>query len=429
MKKVFALLLAASMLFALAACGTGELYIHEPTVTAPPVSDVPVTPVIEEPSPAILETLGDPVILNIKTITGTYEAPDDSGRTILTYGYQDVDLFLQNKPQTANRINQFLDLKDEIYYSGTGDGDGLNAMLEWAIDNYSLSKEANISANLEFSSMRSAYVDRGDSRILSLRYRVNSYTGGAHGSYVDRAYVFDLSDGALLTLDDIASDRGALEQAMLAKMTDTVQNDVRYQTIRDYMLNFRTDSDLESALKELFREGSWFLNDEGLVVFSDLYEIGSYADGIIRFTLSYEELQGLISDRYMPVERPEGGSLQILDIDHSGAASVSLIDKVTVSEDGSEFRVFASGTVYDVTIDSVTYIDDGVGFYVTDMHWFCSYLSNSGVQVQTGIPQGMPDLMVRCVDENGDAFSYLVTQSAEDGSVLLLQEEHVTAVG
>ena len=104
-----------------------------------------------------------------------------------------------------------------------------------------------------------------------------------------------------------------------------------------------------------------------------------------------------------------------------------LIDKVTVSEDGAEFRLFAKGTAYNVTIDSVAYINDG--FYQTDSHWYCSYLSNTGVQIKTAIPEGMPDLMVRCVDAEGQAHSYLVTQSGEDGSILLLQEEHVDAVG
>ena len=50
----------------------------------------------------------------------------------------------------------------------------------------------------------------------------------------------------------------------------------------------------------------------------------------------------------------------------AGASGVTLIDKVTISKKGSEFRVYAQGTVYDVTIDSVTYINDDVGFYQTD---------------------------------------------------------------
>ena len=119
----------------------------------------------------------------------------------------------------------------------------------------------------------------------------------------------------------------------------------------------------------------------------------------------------------------------ILELDDANAASVHLIDKVTVSDTGAEFRIFAQGTLYGITIESVSYVSDDVGFYQTDSHWYCSYLSNAGVQVQTDIPDGMPNLMLRYFDAAGTEYRYLVTQSGEDGSIILLPAEHVTAVG
>ena len=41
----------------------------------------------------------------------------------------------------------------------------------------------------------------------------------------------------------------------------------------------------------------------------------------------------------------------------------------------------------------------------------------------------MPDLMIRCRDESGTEHSFLLTESGEDGSVLLLEEDNVAAVG
>ena len=195
------------------------------------------------------------------------------------------------------------------------------------------------------------------------------------------------------------------------------------------MTAFKPDGDLNEQLKELFREGSWVLDEQGFAVFSDLYEIGSYADGIIRFTLSYDELDGILKEELLPVERCENGTLYIRGIDDADGTSIALVDKVTKDPDGAEFRVFCKGTVYDVSIDSVVYISDHVGFYQTDTHWYCSYLSNAGVQVQTLIPDGMPDLMIRYLDAEGNVHSYLITQSGEDGSVILLEEEHIEPVG
>ena len=429
MKKYFALLLALCLTVVMAACGSGEVSVHDTAETPEPVVEATPEPTAFEPDPVILEKLGSPVILNIRNITETYPAPDDSERVILTYGFDDVDVYLESNPAAADAINQVLTMEDEIYYSGTGNGDGINAVLEIAMDNYALIQDHDAGLNMEFSCMRSAYIDRADSRVIALRYRINSYTGGAHGLYVDRAFVFDTATGRALSFDDLSNDRAALEKLLLEKMYDTLHNDVRYKPIFDYMTAFKSDENLDEELTALFREGSWTLTEEGLSVFSDIYEIGSYADGIVRFTVSYEELNGLLKEEWLPLEREAGGELQIMDIDDHSGKAVHLLDKVSISDEGSDFRVFADGTVYDVSISSVTYISDDIGFYQTETHWFCSYLSNIGVQIQTVIPEGMPDLMIRYRDENGENHNFLVTESGEDGSVLLLEEDSVAAVG
>ena len=429
MKKTIAVFLILCFAAALAACGANDLYIHDPASGAePPAAKDTPEPVLTEPDPVVAEALGGQVILSVKNEMQSFAAPDGSGKTILSFGTDTVKVVLDDRA-AAEKINQFLAMKDEMYYTGSGAGDGMYELLELATDNYTLVKELGTSQNTEFSCTRSVIVERGDSRILSLRYRVNSYTGGAHGLYADRVFVFDTATGSLLKLDDIAADRAALEEAMLAKMTDLIENDVRYQPVKEYMKAFQPDLELNDALRSLFREGSWLLDDEGFAVFSDLYEIGSYADGILRFSLSYEELDGILREEYLPFARSESGELFIRSIDSPRSASVILVDKVTTDEKGSEFRVFSQGTVYDVSIDSVVYISDHVGFYQTTTHWYCSYLSNAGVQVQTLIPDGMPDLMIRYLDENGQPHSFLITRSGEDGTVILLEEEHVEAVG
>ena len=131
----------------------------------------------------------------------------------------------------------------------------------------------------------------------------------------------------------------------------------------------------------------------------------------------------------MPVERTGEGKLEICDLNGEGSSSIRLVDMVSISQNGEEFRIYAQGTVYDVTIESVTYIDDDVGFYKMDPHWYCSYLSDAGVQVQTEIPDGMPNLLICYRDASNAVHNYLVTQSGEDGSVLLKEETMIEAVG
>ena len=229
-------------------------------------------------------------------------------------------------------------------------------------------------------------------------------------------------------VDDLSEDRAALEQKLLDSMLYAIDNDVRYQLLTGYIDQF-ADTTVEEALKALIREGSWILTEKGLVVFSDIYEIGSYADGVVRFTVPYEELEGVLREEWMPVERPQDGSLDIVSLDEMASGSLHLLDKITVSEQEQEFCVYASGTVYAISVDSVVYISDDTGFYPTETHWYCSYLSNNGIQIQTRIPDGMPDLMIRTMDPEGQTHSLLITQNGEDGSVSLLEEGKVEAVG
>lgn len=429
MKRITALILTCCLLAALTACGSGELYIHDAPETPAPAPVSEPTAAVTEPDPQVAELLGEPVILNIRNVTENFPAPDGSERVILTYGYDHVEVYLESAPDAAGAINQVLATQDEIYYSGSGNGDGVNAYLELATDNFALSLEHETGINPEFSCMRSALIDRADSRVISLRYRTNSYTGGAHGLYTDRVSVFDTASGRQLSFDDLSADRSALEELLLKNMDEKLHNDVRYLPILDYMTTFNPDLDLEETLRALFRDGSWSLDSEGLTVFSDVYELGSYADGIVRFTVPYAELKGVLNEAWMPFPQPADGSLRIMDLNDRDGSTVQLVDKVTIADKGAQFRIFAEGTVYDVSLDSVTYISDDVGFYRTETHWYCSYLSNVGVQVQTHIPAGMPDLMVAYRDVNGERHNYLVTQSGEDGTVLLLEEEHVSAVG
>lgn len=427
MKKILALLLGCCLLFALCACeGNGFVETPDAETGALVVTETPAT--TAAPTVDVKETLGAPILVSVVSHNMEYEAPDGSGRVILSFGYDEAKVYMENDPEAAEHINHTLAVQDELFYSGSGEGDGLNGMLERAIDNFGYVMNEGNNKSVEFSSVRSVRVARGDSRIVCLCYRVNSYTGGAHGTYSDRSLVFDAQSGALLTLDSISTDRTALEQTMLEHMLETVNSDVRYQPILGYLEQF-SEKNLSDALRAIIREGRWELNEEGLTVFSDIGELGSYADGVIRFTLPYESLQDLVDERFFPVERLENGELRVLPLSGATDPGLPLVDKITLDADGQELCLAVSGTVYGLAVDSVSYFSDEIGFYQTSTHWYGSYLSNSGLQIKTELPDGMPDLMIRYTDAEGGAHRYLLTQSGEDGSLILMDAESIAAVG
>lgn len=432
MKKMIAMILVLALAVSLCACEELEKLqqVELPPMPTVEPSQEPETQVTEAPQvseePVAKADLGSRVIVNISGSSQVYNAPDNEEQRILTFSYDTPQVHIEGNDAASDAINDHIAVLNELYYSGTGNGDGLNSWLEMALDNYSYAVDTGAEIGLELSSDRTASVSRADSSVVSLVLSTITYMGGVHGDYSDRGYVYDTQTGELLTLEKLSDDPETFKQFVLEYITELAENGEEYKdcSFRD------TTEDLNTALAALLREGSWYLDEKGLVVFSDVYELGSYAEGIIRFTIPYSELAEHIKAKWLPVERPSGdGSFTVSLQSDVAAGSVELLDKVTVSDSGEELCLKAEGTVYDISISSVEYADYNHKFFETDRHWNCSYMENCAIQLLTDIPDGMPDLMIRYTTADGTAHQYLISQSGEDGSIILIDAESVEAIG
>lgn len=130
---------------------------------------------------------------------------------------------------------------------------------------------------LELASSQTVSVARADERILSLVYSYYEFTGGVHGNYVDRAYVFDSETGEELTLDKLTTDFDAFTAFMVQYMVEKAENEAYYSERIDP--NTLAREQYSAAFGALLREGSWYFGSEGLTVFSDAYEFGPFAAG------------------------------------------------------------------------------------------------------------------------------------------------------
>ena len=188
-----------------------------------------------------------------------------------------------------------------------------------------------------------------------------------------------------------------------------------------------TDGDVNAAIAALVRDGSWYFSEDGMVIYSTIYELGPYAAGIVDFVIPYSDLAGHIDDKWLLAERTaEGGSLTLKAQSDIADGSIEIIDKVTVDAEGEALCLEADGTVYDVRLASVDYSDR---FYETAQLWACSYMSDCVLQLETMIPDGMPDLMVSFRDASGAQTRLLLTQSGENGAYILMNDSDIEAVG
>lgn len=433
MKKRIALLLLAALCLSLCGCDAVQRPLPTPSRTPAPTAAAAPEPVPEatnapEETAAPAEAAADasPVIVSISRTELEAMDPQTNQTRILTFSYDTPTVSIEGRPEAAAAISDWLSLLTEAYYTGEsygeGYGTGYNNMLTMAEDNYNLAVESgNNYFAVELTADRRAHILRNDGHVLSLLFNDYSYLGGAHGGVMTRAFCFDPETGKLLTLDDLSPDRAGLTAALSQAMSRIARSDAEISERIDLV----QAEELDAALAALVREGSWYLDYGGIVLFSDDYEISSHAAGPISFLIPYSDISAYLHPRFIPAASPDGGVLSVAREQDMAGQNMEIIDKVRAGEEWTTVYFIADGTLRDVTLASVDY--SGV-FYETAQLWSCSELKDCAVQVSTMIPDGMPSLRISYRTADGVKNLYL-TESGEDGHLILLDGESIEAVG
>lgn len=443
MKKILALVLCLTMAFSLAACA--ELDALKNVELPPPPSakeketdQVPETPA---PSPEArtvseeenkTEPVGKLVIVrDEKTVIEDYD-PAEGTQLILTFSYDTPKVYIEGMDEVSAKINEYIGVLDDTYYTGATDTEydvtapvGYNMLLQEAQDNFTYYHDNNAeNIPLEFSSVRDYDVERGDGNVLSLLFHTATYTGGAHGLYFDTGYVFDTQTGERLTLADLSSDYDGLAAFLTGRMVEIAGSSEKY---KEQITNI-TPEEYSDGFAKLLRDGSWYFNNEGMVIFSYPEEFGSYDAGILSFTIPYADLEGKIDAKFIPAEKKGTGEFGISAMKDVPEGSFQMIDKLNLlSEDtqAEELCLSAKGKVYDVRLVNVSYADK---FYELETVWYASEMGDSALQLLTVIPDGIPNLMLKYRLADGTEQSFLVSQSGKDGSYILIDDD-IEAVG
>ena len=105
--------------------------------------------------------------------------------------------------------------------------------------------------------------------------------------------------------------------------------------------------------------------------------------------------------------------------------SVEVIDRVAVSETGTELALVVQGSVYQVKLSKVDYVN---AFYESERLWACSEMKDCALQLLADIPD-VPNLMLSFTDGSGSTHELLITMSGEDGSLILVDKNSLQAQG
>lgn len=426
MKKMIAMISALALSLSLAGCGLfdGLDLPPFPTVTPQPTPS-PSATAAPSPTPSPAPQKADNISLSINRHVQQAMDPQNGTQLILSFSYDSPRVYIDGMDAVTTIINEQLAISDEEFYSGNDYGQdgsvyGYNDMLTAAEDNYLFLTENQIEGQYELSATRSVNAKRIDDRLLSVTMEDYYYTGGAHGMTVLSGMNFDTRTGQLLSLEDLSPDYEALSAFLTETMLSQVQADPELAARMDVV----QPQEYEAALAALLRQRSWYFDDRGLNIFSDVYELGSYAAGMLELNIPYEQLKGHIDDSFLPQPLNGEGTVQVMTEEEIGQTATNVIDKLSVSEEGQQLFILGNGTVRDVQVVSGNWSDR---FYPTGLLWAGSDLENKALQIQCVLSQGMPQLKISYTDMLGSHELYL-SQDAE-GRAALVPADQVAAVG
>ena len=127
---------------------------------------------------------------------------------------------------------------------------------------------------------------RNDSDFLSLVNEQYIYLGGAHGTTAWYPKNIDALSGAVLTLDDLFTDKGYRE-TLNRLITDLVtENPDEYADLWE-----------KPEIRDS-HQTDFYINDDSLVIFFQPYALSYYARGFVEFPIKLEELSGQLKEEY-----------------------------------------------------------------------------------------------------------------------------------
>ena len=274
-KRIFALIMALCLVFALAACGQADTEeSHAPAESEEPAgSETPAG--TEEP-----EESEAPEALSAEvTLEEELSTVEEDGVTYMTAQSVAPNVNIEGADEAAQAIASVLAERLTVPQ------EDIDEYADMAREHYDTLDGTERESFGGYSIRYSAEVKRSEG-VLSVLCTRTEYTGGAHDNTSVFGLTFDLSTGAQLSAADIATDY----EGLCAKVAESVA--AQAEELEEGTIT----GDLDAYAGGVLDTEKWYLDGEGLVVFAAPDELAPHAAGTIVFTIPYSELEGLLND-------------------------------------------------------------------------------------------------------------------------------------
>ena len=137
-------------------------------------------------------------------------------------------------------------------------------------------------------------VKKNTDKVFSILIKYYEYSGGAHGSYEYFPYNVDLTSGRVFILKDIFKEN--------SKYREVIDKEIKKQ-IRELNVknNLPEDSNQLYSFKGIKETQKFYLADDKIVVFFDLYDIAPYVAGIPEFEIRRDVVENILNQKYLDI--------------------------------------------------------------------------------------------------------------------------------
>ena len=301
--------------------------------------------------------------------------------------------YIPHNPAAEKAVNQALEGLQTTFWQGgntpgAANSEGYDALLSQARDSQT---EIGDGFAPYYLSLRSR-VMRGDLNVLSLQVRSDAYLGGAHGYAVESGWVFDSQTGKRLELKDLAQDPQALENFVLDQLVSRVSESPELQ---QHIAWFQQD-EYREQFSQLLTQGSWLLDEQGLRFFSQEYQFGPHAAGVLQVTIPYGDLADLMKPQYL---KPAAAGTGSLSLSLPNGCNARILDDLVLDPGGEILMLEAQGRVDRAELVEVNLSGQ---VYEREPIWFGSSMEDCVVRLEVNLDPNQPDLMLKYTDQSGD---------------------------
>lgn len=225
--------------------------------------------------------------LKISKVTESYEVKSNDGKVIMDIKYNYPLIDNPNNETIIDEFNQNYKIIAEKFIEENKNGDLAKEATEFYNDAlkedfefhpYSLEETFDITYN------RNKIVS-----ILSTSY---SYTGGAHPNHLQSNVIYDLTTNKKLELTDILNKtENEIKQIFIDGFSKMVDNepDKYFKEAKETISNNTNEID----------KINFYLSNNGLVFFFEVYEIAPYAAGNPSFSIPFENNEDLFNEKFI----------------------------------------------------------------------------------------------------------------------------------